>query len=375
MSYNRNAIGSNEEDVHNSSMARQAIINGNFDIWQRGTSLASLTDSTNTYLADRWYFYGAKDGGTPPTIAQSRQAQTPGALDKSFFHYRVGVDGAGSSYGNGMVYGLFQKIEHGTRHLCGDGKTITISFKARSSIANKKIGVLILQAYGTGGSPTSTEVINGTNFTLTSDWQDFDVTLTTNTLSGKTFGTDYNDVIVLCFYICWGSTYQERVGAESAETWGGSGNIDIAQVQVCAGDVALPFEPNTFNEELIACQRYYQKSYDYGTVPGTNTTIGITSMAVRAYTKTATNGVVAARIQKMRTAPTITGYRRDGGVLESGGSTHLPIMMLFSQQVMVVSLQLSMMQQHRSPSETFIYLMVNGQQKRSCNHGSKRHYQ
>lgn len=308
-----NGIGTWTDAPHRDFLTRQAIINGNFDIWQRGTSLASLTDVTITYLADHWYTYGDKNGGTPPTIAQSRQSVTPGELDGSFYHFRISPNGAGSSYGNSMLYYLSQKIEHGVRYLCGDGKTITISFKARSSIANKKIGVYINQHYGTGGSPSSAEVINGTNWTLTSDWQDYEYTFTTNTLSGKTFGTNNDDFIAPVILFAWGSTYQERVGAESAETWGGSGNIDIAQVQLCAGDIALPFEPNTFNEELIACQRYYQKSYDYGTVPGTNTTSGITSVAVRAYAKTATNGVVAARIQKMRTAPTITGYRRDGG--------------------------------------------------------------
>lgn len=305
-----NGAGEWTDSPHRASLARQAIINGNFDIWQRGTSLASLTDSTNTYLADRWYFYGAKDGGTPPTIAQSRQVQTPGALDNSFFHYRVAVDGAGSSYGNSMVYGLFQKIEHGTRYLCGDGKKITISFKARSSIANKKIGVLVSQTYGTGGSPSSTEVINGDNFALTSDWQEFSLTLTTNTLSGKTFGSNYDDSLILCFYICWGSTYQDRVGASAAETWGGSGNVDIAQVQVCAGDIALPFEPKSFAEELLACQRYYQKSYQYNDAPGTVTaanTIQIPTAFVR------TPYLFSLSISRMRVQPSVIVYSRGTG--------------------------------------------------------------
>lgn len=55
----------------------------------------------------------------------------------------------------------------------------------------------------------------------------------------------------------WGSSSQANVGASTAETYVGSGNIDIAQVQLCAGDVALPFMPKSFEEELRACQRYF----------------------------------------------------------------------------------------------------------------------
>jgi hypothetical protein len=43
--------------------------------------------------------------------------------------------------------------------------------------------------------------------------------------------------------------------------------FNIAQVQLCAGSVALPFQPKSFAEELRDCQRYYENSADYGDVP------------------------------------------------------------------------------------------------------------
>jgi hypothetical protein len=240
------------------SMARQAIINGNFDVWQRGTTFTLAAD-TVAYGADRWRDYPIDDGGTPPTMTRSRQLQTSGDLYGSFYFSRLAVDGAGTSLGANSGHRYNQNIEHGTRLLCGDGKKLTISFYARSSIANKKLGIDFYQNYGTGGSPTAQEHINGTNWTLTSSWVKYTYTVTTNTLASKTFGTNNNDYFRFNFAYMWGSTTDADFGADGAETYVGSGNIDIAQVQLCAGDVALPFQPKSYEDELRNCKRYYQQ--------------------------------------------------------------------------------------------------------------------
>lgn len=244
-------------NVFYNALSRQAIMNGNFDIWQRGTSVA-LADATQSYQADRWYDVPVDDGGTLPTLTRSRQLLTSGDIANSFFYTRLTTNGAGTSLGAGSYHEFSQKIENGVRNLCGLNKKVTLSFYARSSIANKKIGVYLAQVYGTGGSPSSAEIINGTNWTLTSTWTKYEYTFTTNTLVGKTFGTGYDDYLTVSFFNMWGTTYQDRVGDTVAETYVGSGNIDIAQVQLNAGDEALEFNPKSYEEELRACQRYYQ---------------------------------------------------------------------------------------------------------------------
>jgi hypothetical protein len=50
--------------------------------------------------------------------------------------------------------------------------------------------------------------------------------------------------------------------------------IDIAQVQLEAGANAGPFQKRTFAEELQACMRYYQKSFNYTVVPAQNNGTG-----------------------------------------------------------------------------------------------------
>ena len=241
-------------------MSRQAIMNGNFDIWQRGTTV-SVTEGYLAFLADRWGGYVTANAGTLPTLTRLRVLQTSGDLFGSNYFFRITTNGAGTSLGTGSQDMLYQKIENGTRNLCGAGKTITISYYARSSIANKRIAVSLIQDYGSGGSPSTAEKILTVPVTLTSSWVKYTYTFTTNTLVGKTFGTAGDDNIQVVFRTMWGSTIgnTDVQAGVTAETYVGSGNIDIAQVQLCAGDVALPFQPKSYGDELADCLRYYQR--------------------------------------------------------------------------------------------------------------------
>jgi len=212
-------------------------------------------------LADRFKIVYSNSGSLPSNIIHSRQSLTSGDMPNSFYHYRIAPDGAGSGFGVNDFYLIDQRIENGVRFLCGLNKTVTVSFYARSSITDKRLGVSLAQNYGTGGTPSSEEQIKMpvTPITLTSSWTKYTCTFTTNTLSGKTFGTNNNDSLILRFWEMWGATTANTYlySSVSAEDFVGSGNIDIAQVQLCAGDIALPFQPKSFEAELRACQRYY----------------------------------------------------------------------------------------------------------------------
>lgn len=248
------------------SLFQQALINGNFDIWQRGTSWTNPTSQTRT--ADKWktsLFFTSP----PSNIIHSQQILSSGELSGSYYFYRIAPDGAGTDVATNF-YNIQQWIENGTRFLAGLGNSITISFWARSDITNKRIGVSVWQSYGTGGSPTALETINGTNFTLTSSWQKYVCTISLNTLVGKVFSTNNDDALVLGLWLAWGSNNQATVGANNSETFVGAGNIDIAQVKINFGTISLPFIPKSFTEELQNCQRYYWKSFPYATTPAQN---------------------------------------------------------------------------------------------------------
>jgi len=249
------------------------VTNGNFDVAQRGTSFTN--PAAGAYLLDRYKCYYNADGGRFPTIVVSQSAITPGDVEKSFNCLKVNVNGAGSSLGNSSYYWIYQYIEHGTRFLCGANKKVTISFYAKSSIANKKLGIYLAQYYGTGDSPSVAGHKSGTHWALTSFWTKYTHTFTMDTLESKTFGTNNDDAIILYFVYQWGSNIEGYVGDDEAETFVGSGDIEITQVQLVAGDVAIPFEPRILEEELRLCQRYYEKSYEYGTAVGSATSTGM----------------------------------------------------------------------------------------------------
>jgi hypothetical protein len=229
-------------------------INGNFDVWQRGTTTTNPT--TGTYLADR--FRTSISVATPPTtVTHSRPVLTSGDIPNAYYYYRVATSGSGT-FDADNFYALGQAIENGVRNLCGANKKITVSFWARSSIPNKKLGVFLAQGYGTGGSPSTREDIPGKYFVLTTNWVKYTVTIPTNTIVGKIFGTNNDDYLRTVFVYAYGSNFSMTVGDTIAESFRGSGYIDIAQIKTESGDNATPFVPRLYGEELALCQRYYE---------------------------------------------------------------------------------------------------------------------
>lgn len=225
--------------LQNSGMSRQAVMNSNFNMWNTGTSFLNPASASTT--ADLFKVGYALGGATFPNITHSRELLTSGDVIGSHYYYRINRDGAGTSLGAATKHGIYHDIVNGTRFLAGAGKEVTISFYARSSIASKRIGLYLIQNYGTGGSPTTAESITGDNVTLTSTWTFYSFTLSLNTLVGKTFGTSNDDILRFVLFDVWNSDNKALVGSATNEGFGGSGNVDIAQLQICSGDVALEY--------------------------------------------------------------------------------------------------------------------------------------
>jgi hypothetical protein len=260
---------------------RNAIINGNFDIWQRGTSFTA-----NGYGADRWF-----NNRVGSTCTMSRQAFTLGQTDvpgEPTYFVRMAV--ASVAGANNRVV-LQQPIED-VRTFAG--QQITISFYAKAD-ASKTIAIEFQQIFGTGGTPSSVVTAIGTvKKSLTTSWQKITHTITVPSISGKTLGTDGNDRFVFSIFFDAGSNFDARTDSLGHQ----SGTFDIAQVQVEAGPVATPFERRSIGTELALCQRYFQVY--------TGSHFGCNSFKYMAGARTTSFNGGGAYNTQMRITPTLT---------------------------------------------------------------------
>ena len=261
----------------NFAAGKNKIINGDTNIWQRGTSLVGAG-----YLADR--FQGVV---TTTTITQSQQAFTAGAApvagyESQYFYRAVTVTG-GTSASRALVQ---QPIED-VRTFAG--QTVTVSFYAKAGTGTPKIGVELAQVFGSGGSASVT-AIGATAVTISTSWTRYTVTASVPSISGKTIGTGSSLNLVL--WIDAGSDFATRASSIGNQ----SGTFDIWGVQVEAGSVATAFQTatGTIQGELAACQRYYWRS--------TTSTVG--SHGIGA-TQSATSAIVGINLPvTMRVVPT-----------------------------------------------------------------------
>jgi hypothetical protein len=215
---------------------KNKLINGNFDIWQRGTSFSS--PGAGAYTTDRWFVNYNGSGATRTVSRQTfalGQTSIPGN-PKYYYQYAQTVAGTGGTYN----VALQQHIES---VLTLAGQPVTVSFWANVASGTTTITSALRQYFGSGGSPSAlvdATLTSGT--TVTTAWQLFTFTTFLPSISGKTLGTDGNDSLQMILNVPVNATV----------------TLNVSGVQVEAGSVATPFEIRPYATELALCQRYYQ---------------------------------------------------------------------------------------------------------------------
>ena len=227
---------------------KNKIINGDFFVNQRAFTSAT---TNGTYNFDRWY--QSNVGGTVTASAQTFTAGTApvsGYEGKNFLRL---VSASQSAAGD---YAAITQLIESVRTFAG--QTITVSFWAKASTGTPNLGISIIQAFGTGGSPSSSVITSFGVQAITSSWARYTATVALPSISGKTIGTANNDFLQFNIWTSVGTTISglgyPAVGIQNV-------TVDFWGVQVEAGSVATPFQTatGTIQGELAACQRYFQR--------------------------------------------------------------------------------------------------------------------
>jgi hypothetical protein len=194
---------------------RNLLINGGFNVWQRGVSQTS-----NGYgSVDRWYFFG---NGTNKSVTQTATGLT-----------------ATQDSGSGVLQ-LLQGVEWDDYF---KGKTLTLSFKAQSTVA-----VYIAVRDGALSTSSTFADVLRDGLTLTTPGAD-GISRVTVTIPETPSGTPKMISILL---------------APNTLDTSATSSLVLEWVQLEEGSVATPFEYRSYGEELALCQRYYWRIVDGG---------------------------------------------------------------------------------------------------------------
>jgi hypothetical protein len=212
------------------------IINGGFDIWQRGTSITNNT----SYLADRWYITA---NATSVSCNQSRVAAN--LSGKAGYALRVQQTASSTV----VEYAARQFIEAQNLFPLA-GKTVTLSFWYRSN----KTGTHGARLTGSGRATGATDLNIGFTVSAANTWGRYSITF--STFAGATAWTVSDNE--------WGAALD--IGFRTGNSVGhtslaANDYFEITGVQLEEGSVATSFRrnANSIQGENAACQRYYHR--------------------------------------------------------------------------------------------------------------------
>lgn len=173
--------------------------------------------ANNDYFCDDW-FHAHENNDTKITLTRVPFSadQTDVSSNPSYF-LRTNCTVIGTS---GFIYNI--QDYNSCRTFAGE--SVTVSFWARSSTSSTLV-VSIAQDFGTGGSPSGETVTTVLEANLTSSWALYSGTVTCPGLSGKTIGTDGNDIFRILLGYPIGELFQ----------------IDIVNIQMAPLDTTIDF--------------------------------------------------------------------------------------------------------------------------------------
>lgn len=247
---------------------RNLIINGAMQIWQRGTALTGITGSTSNFLPDR---FSLETGSMTGTMGYRQIGNPPSGTP--FIHSPL--QAYCSAIGTASYVSILYSIE-GYDFNYIKGKSCVLSFWAWTN----NPGTYYIAFRGTSNNYSYV-----VPYTMPATTWTYVVIPVTFPSSGVTFGSANNRGV----NICW-NLQQQATTTSTFNSWisgnyiNGPNQANILEsfnnafymmgVQLEVGNSPSPFELRTLNKEGNLCKRYYEKSYNMFTAPGTITASG-----------------------------------------------------------------------------------------------------
>ncbi len=293
------------------------LINGSFEIAQRGTTITGVDNGD--YNLDRWKIIA----GSTAVFTATQSTDAPNGFAHSL---KLDVSTADTSVATGDFCILNQPIEGNNILPFASGttgaKAHTLSFWVKSNVTGTYVAALRYNTSGTNSGQSYT--INTAN-----TWEYKTVVLPPQTTNAPNY--DNTEELSLYFWLLAGTTYTG--GAALNTGWSTTNNTRaVGQVNLTASTAneflitgtqlvtgsypdGLPFKHQSYGEELAACQRYYEKTYNQSVVPATATAIGGVSTGGVAGNNTTSE--IGSRFNfevSKRAVPTVTIYDLSGNV-------------------------------------------------------------
>jgi hypothetical protein len=293
-------------------LRRNVLINGDFNIWQAGTSWTGVTSLQ--YAADMWLFF---QGGTPGltsafTVERSTdvptQAQAGRKLNYSLAVTCTTADTTVSGSDNAIIDVRVEGYDYAPLF----GREQTLQFWVKSN----KVGTYCVAWLD---SANTEHYIAEFTVDAADTWEKKTITIS-GVPSVGTWDFTNGRGLRLIFGLVAGPDQQASAGAWAAGAQFATANqvnfadavnnyFRVTDVRLVAGADASNIYIPSFAEQIRLCERYYEKSYELETVPGTATLIGTDGQRAAG-----TNLVYVIKFKtEKRANPSMTFYNPSSG--------------------------------------------------------------
>lgn len=220
----------------NQGKRRQAVINGNMDIWQRGTPLNNIT--TLDYTADRWTHYFDGWGGDLNVSQEEVPSTYPEVRRDCQYAMKMEYTAGWTGQTINRFYYLIPDVHY------SNGEVMSIGFWMWASKAITLPSFKLRQKFGFGGSPSTTVTIPiTTSIQVDTTPRYYQFQVIPASTAGKTIGTSGDDCLSVDLYLPLNDAY----------------TVYTTGWVINTGEAVLPIVKKSYEETINECYTFFKR--------------------------------------------------------------------------------------------------------------------